>query len=221
MSRYTDYIPTKDGDLLTWSNTLFDGVIEHAAEWGIAPKTWTEVIALMTTYDVALSKAKDPNHGHADILEKNTARDALKKAVRQYVKEYLIANSAISDDELKRIGLPVHDTHHTPVNPPDSIPLAKVKLSSPGVLEWFVIDSKSGKKAKPKGVSGFELVWGIFEVVPNDWAQLTHSAFSTRATLKLSFSGNERGKVIAYATRWENTKGQKGPWSDIESAIIP
>jgi hypothetical protein len=99
--------------------------------------------------------------------------------------------------------------------------MAKVKLSSPGVLEWVVTDSKSGKKAKPKGVSGFELAWGIFETIPTDWEQLNHSEFSTRAMLKLAFSGNERGKIVAYATRWENTKGQKGPWSDIESAIIP
>jgi hypothetical protein len=96
-----------------------------------------------------------------------------------------------------------------------------VKLSSAGVLEWSVIDSVSGKKAKPEGVHGFELAWGIFDVVPTDWDELNHSSFSTRSTLQMKFSGKDRGKIIAYATRWEDNRGRKGPWSNIDDTLIP
>ncbi|MDR2286066.1 MAG: hypothetical protein LBE04_01110 [Prevotellaceae bacterium] len=102
-SRYTDYIPTKDGDFLILVKKLFAGVSEHAAAWGIDPMTWSAIILLIATYETALEKAKDDNHGRADVLAKNKARDVLKKPVRQYVKEHLIANSAISDDDRKRI----------------------------------------------------------------------------------------------------------------------
>jgi hypothetical protein len=216
-----DYIPRSYRTFLSWVQNLFDGVAEHAAAWGLNPMSWAQITILIAEYKTALEKAELPNRGKADVLAKNNARKALEKAVRQYVKEYLIANSAISDDDRERIGLPVHDTHPTPIDPPKTIPLSKVKLSSAGVLEWSVVDSKSGKKAKPAGTHGFELAWGIFETVPTDWAQLNHSSFSTRPTLQLSFSGDDRGKIIAYATRWENNKGQKGPWSDIDNTIIP
>jgi hypothetical protein len=46
MSRYTDYIPTKDGDFLIWVKKLFAGVSEHAAAWGIfetVPTDWEQL----------------------------------------------------------------------------------------------------------------------------------------------------------------------------------
>jgi hypothetical protein len=216
-----DYMPGSDRKLLIWVQILFGGVTEHAVAWGLDPKSWEDITLLIETYKIALDKAEQPNRGKADVLAKNNARNTLKKAVRQYVKEYLIANSAISDDDRERIGLPVHDTHPTPIGEPTTIPLSKVKRLAAGILEWTVTDSESGKKAKPKGVHGFEFAWGIFDVVPTDWAQLGKSSFSTRTTLQLSFSGNDRGKTIAYATRWEDNRGRKGPWSDIDNTIIP
>ncbi|MDR1865688.1 MAG: hypothetical protein LBR08_08985 [Bacteroidales bacterium] len=36
-----------------------------------------------------------------------------------------------------------------------------------------------------------------------------------------SFSGHDCGKRIHFAARWENTRGVKGHWCEIESAIIP
>jgi hypothetical protein len=53
------------------------------------------------------------------------------------------------------------------------------------------------------------------------WSELTHSTFCTRAPLRLTFNGNERGKTLYFATRWENTRSVKGPWSEIMEAIIP
>ena len=29
------------------------------------------------------------------------------------------------------------------------------------------------------------------------------------------------GKTACYALRWENTRGETGPWSDVVSATIP
>jgi hypothetical protein len=31
----------------------------------------------------------------------------------------------------------------------------------------------------------------------------------------------DRGKKLYFALRWENTRGEKGPWSEIHSTIIP
>jgi hypothetical protein len=218
---HKDYIPRPDRTFLSWVQILFDGVAEHATAWGLDPASWATITLLLATYKTALEKAEHPNRGKADVLEKNNARTALEKAVRQYVKEHLIANSAISDDDRERIGLPVHDTHPTPIDPPKTVPFSKAKPLSAGVLEWSVTDSESGKKAKPEGVHGFELAWGIFDTVPTDWTQLNHSSFSTRATLQLTFGGNDRGKTVAYATRWEDTRGRKGSWSEIGTAVIP
>jgi hypothetical protein len=50
---------------------------------------------------------------------------------------------------------------------------------------------------------------------------LTHSRLASRSPLELSFDPEERGKTVYLAARWQNRRGELGPWSDIISAIIP
>jgi hypothetical protein len=52
-------------------------------------------------------------------------------------------------------------------------------------------------------------------------AYLSYSEFNTKPPFTLSFHGEQRGKTVYFALRWENTTGEKGPWSEIENAIIP
>jgi hypothetical protein len=222
MSRYTDYVPTKDGELLVWVKNLFTDVELNAMRWGVNPSSWMHINPpLIMTYDVALAKALNPNRGTADVLEKNEARDILKTAVRKYVKEFLEYNSLISDDDRKRMGLPVHDPNPTPVPDPDTIPEAAVKVIAPGALELHVIDSKSGKKAKPAGVHGFEVGWVISDTPPTKREQLMHSSFSTKTPLRMVFDIDDRGKTLYFSLRWENTRGVKGLWSEIINTIVP
>jgi hypothetical protein len=54
-----------------------------------------------------------------------------------------------------------------------------------------------------------------------DADELVHSSFDTHTPFKLKFNGHERGKTVYFALRWENTRGEKGPWSAVISAIIP
>jgi hypothetical protein len=51
--------------------------------------------------------------------------------------------------------------------------------------------------------------------------ELTRSYFDTNSPLTIEFEEEDRGKTFWYAVRWENTTGEKGPWSEIQSVIIP
>jgi hypothetical protein len=217
-----DYMPINDRKFLTWVKNLFGYLTAHATEWNVNPNSWTNIYPTMVTnYEKALDKAEAPNRGKADVELKNETRDTLKKGMRQYVKEFLEYNSRVTNKDRDYMGLPIHDSKPTPVEDPTTLPVAEVILPSPGVIELHVTDSKSGKKAKPAGVHGFEAVYVVLDVRPVDWSELLHSRFSTRTPLRLTFSGHERGKTIYFATRWENTRGVKGPWSEIMDAIIP
>jgi hypothetical protein len=66
-----------------------------------------------------------------------------------------------------------------------------------------------------------ELIWEIAPEKPHSIHGLTHSAFDTHTPLTLEFEEEERGKILWYAVRWENTRGEKGPWSEIMSVVIP
>jgi hypothetical protein len=218
----TDYIPRSDGKFLTWVKNLFAYLVTNASRWNLNPSSWAHINPpMISAYENALAKAQDPNSGVADTLEKNETRDTLKKATRIYVKEHLEYNSLITDEERLHMGLPVHDPHPTPASDPHTYPLLSTKLPAPGVVEIHAVDSESRRRAKPAGVHGFEVKTAILETPATDWAQLTDSIFFTRTPGQISFSGAQRGKMLSLAARWENTRGVKGPWSEIITVIIP
>ncbi|MDR0769141.1 MAG: hypothetical protein LBE71_04475 [Dysgonamonadaceae bacterium] len=221
MSTSVDYIPRNDSAFLNWVKFLIAFVKTNAEQWQIPATSWTNVDYKIWDFTVALEKMQNPNHGKADTEQKNHARGVLEPLIRQYVKEYLEYNHLISDDDRERMGLPVHDKKPTPVPTPTTTVEMDAKAASPGVIKIAYQDSASGKKAKPHGVHGAEFNWAILDHVPTDWTELIHSSFSTHSPAVLSFEGHQRGQTFYFASRWENTRGEKGPWSEIQSVIIP
>jgi hypothetical protein len=144
-----DYIPQQDGKFLEWVKILFTYAAEHARAFGIDPHTMDEITALTETYDKAYARSEDPNRGKADVIAKNEARDTLKKAVRQYVKEYLENNHLVSDEDRRRMGLPVHDTKPTPARIPTDAPVGEVDFSKHQQHSVHVKVGTLTGKAKP------------------------------------------------------------------------
>ena len=216
-----DYIPPAGGKFLDFAKHLLAYVREHAPEWRLDPAAYAELERLLIIYEAAYDKAKAPNRGSADVLAKNESRNALEKAIRQFVKEYLISNHLITDESRKLMGLPIHDTKPTPAVVSASAPKVVTKQPSAAVVEMYFQDAESGTRARAEGQTGVEAAWIISDEKPVDWEQLTHSSFATRSPLRLSFKGTDRGKTLYFALRWQNTRGIKGPWSEIMSTIIP
>jgi hypothetical protein len=79
----------------------------------------------------------------------------------------------------------------------------------------------SDSKAKPYGVNGAVIIYAVLDAPPADHSALTSSVLATRTPHILEFTEEERGKTVYVAICWQNEKGQKGPWSEIESAIVP
>jgi hypothetical protein len=90
-------------------------------------------------------------------------------------------------------------------------------------FDYGSFDPKTAEpvKSKPFGQHGAEFGWEISDTPIVNVEDLTHSTFDTHSPIVLEFKGDQRGKTLWYAARWENTRGLKGPWSPIESVIIP
>jgi hypothetical protein len=219
----TDYIPRSDRKFLMWVKILFACVAEKAELWNLSPGSWAHINPpMIEKYEAAYNKAIGTNRGKVDVVAKNEARDTLRDATRKYVNEFLRYNSAITDDNRLRLGLRIRDGKSTPVHVPVSIPHVIVEHPVTAIVAFRVFDSASKRRAKPDGVHGFEIAWVILDTEPTTWAQLIHSSFCTnvRKSFRLAFKHSDRGKTLYFAIRWENTRGQKGPWTDIMSTII-
>lgn len=53
-----------------------------------------------------------------------------------------------------------------------------------------------------------------------DPTALTFLAMTTGPTLRTDFRAADGGKTAVYMLRWVNTRGEKGPWSEITTARV-
>lgn len=55
---------------------------------------------------------------------------------------------------------------------------------------------------------------------PTDPAALTLVTMTTKPSFRADFKPGEGGKTAVYMARWVNTRGEKGPWSEITTATV-
>jgi hypothetical protein len=217
-----DFIPRTDSQFSVWLKTLVAYLTTKITPWKIPQADVTELNNLSTAFANALAVTENPaTRTKVTTQVKNTARKNAEDKARMVVRSYVTYNPAVTDADREAIGLPIHKTTHTPVHIPTTFPEAEVRLPAPGVVEIHFRDTESEHKAKPVGVHGAEITYAILDTPPVDWDELTHSTFDTHTPQRLTFKGAERGKTLYFALRWENTRGEKGPWSEIQSVIIP
>jgi hypothetical protein len=221
MSNNKDYIPRSDRDFLTWSTSFLDNLSPLAASLNV-PSAVVDTVSKQRTdfaakYTIAENEA---TRTKVTVDEKNIARQTLVATIRQTVSEYLTHNHLMTDPIRNKLGLPIPDKHPTPSPVATTIPWIKVITSIIRELGFEFYGSETSK-AKPEGQRGMELVSLISDTKPTEVDDLIHSAFSTHSPLVLKFKESERGKIFWFAVRWENTRGEKGPWSEITSIIIP
>jgi hypothetical protein len=149
------------------------------------------------------------------------AKNIFKPAYRQMYMAYLKNNPLVTDTDLDAMGLPKRISRRIPVPIPESPPAIKITLDVIRCITIHFFNAETMRKAKPKGAHGAEITWIISAVPITDLNELIHSSFSTRSPFTLEFKNTDRGKYCYFALRWENTRGQKGLFSEIESTIIP
>jgi hypothetical protein len=141
--------------------------------------------------------------------------------IRQFVNRYLRYNKSVTDEDRVKLGLTVSDFKRTRAPIPDEYPDVHVDLSVilRLTLTYHILGSTS--RARLARMLGVEIRWAILDAYPSDTDDLKHTVFSTHSPQVFEFKEHDRGKTIYFRLCWVNTRGQKGPWSEVVSAIIP
>jgi hypothetical protein len=216
-------IPGPDAIFDGWQSTLMSNVASRAPRLNIPSDTVADVQTLQTRWRTAYAAAEDPaTRTKGAVKEKQEARTAYEAGLRALIRSYLTYNPLLSDKDREDMGLPVHKTTHThaPIaaDPPD----IELDTSVPGRVSFHYYGKGSAsRRAKPEGQHGMELIWSLGDPAPARWEDLAHSSFDTHTPLTLSFENDQRGQTLYFALRWENTRGEKGPWSNIQSTKVP
>jgi hypothetical protein len=221
MSAKKDWLPAGDNVFLNWMLTFTDYLFQHLTRFSFPEAEYQNLVALRNAFRDALFLADAPATRTAlTVQAKNKAGVTLRTTVRQDVSQYLTYNPAVTDEDHKGLGIPIHSHEHHPspiAKDPPHITALAAKLRQ---VEFDFGESETSKK-KPAGQHGAEIAWIIADAKPASVTELVRSSFDTHTPLLLTFDDPERGKTLWYAARWENTRGEKGIWSEIMSVVIP
>ena len=202
-------------------DTLVTYIAGHAVAVGLttgqataltnAKDAWGDDDAAQKTAETAL---------HAATAAKNTSKANLITLARAAIN-IIQNNPAVTDEVRELMGLPIPDTTRTRAAVPTTKPVATIQTLEhlQHVVNWR--DEATPKsKAKPKGVRGAQIHVWVGPNPPADVGQFPWVALDSATPYLMVHDAANAGKTAYYALRWENTRGETGPWSDVVSATI-
>ncbi len=216
-----DYIPGSDTDFNVWQQNFMSVLTPNLAAYGLivadlAPLTtkqpiWTTALSQNVTAQAAANAATQA---------KDVARESYEASIRVLVAK-IQANPAVTAASKAAAGITVPGTHATPSGPPTSAPVGVVETLNR--LEHTIRFSDSAtptSRAKPPGVRGCQVWMKVGTTPPVSESDLHFLATDTRTPYVAQFEPADAGKTAYYWLRWENNKGETGPWSAPLSATI-
>jgi hypothetical protein len=191
------------GPILTWYNNEF------------LPK-WVRFKAAFEAWQNPAERT------HAKMVALTDAEKDFRKIYRILYTGYMKSNPLVTDEDLVNAGMPKRPSGSRKLpRIPGTLIRIVVKALGPGRLGFYYGDENILGPAKPEDAHGAEMRYAVLDTPPVNWSQLTQSVFDTHTPLVLEFPGEQRGKKLYFSMRWENSRGEKGPWNAIDSAIIP
>jgi hypothetical protein len=216
-------IPRRDVDFNTTQNIIVSTADANRAQWRL-DETWLDddLLPMRDKWNAAWAACENPATRTPTItFAKNEQRKVYEKLLRLLIKS-LQSNIRVTPDDLRGMGIAILSPSRTPSPVADKSPDADVDTSIIGRLTVHFFEKGSHhRRGKPAGQHGAEIRWVLSDTPPTRWDELTHSEIDTSSPFTLQFENDLRGSTLYFALRWQNTRGEKGPWSEIQSAIIP
>jgi hypothetical protein len=152
-------------------------------------------------------------------------REAEKVFILYYRELYrlLRANPLVTNADLEAMGFPTRTVGRRRLPPvaTDAPEFGVTPLSGLRLRIDYYPSGSTRRKGKPKGQHGAEIRWMFSGTPVADPSALHNSVFSVASPAILTFSGDDQGRALYLAIRWENTRGEKGPWSHVELCYVP
>ena len=150
------------------------------------------------------------------VANKNAAKEKVMQTFKTIYGD--IPQSVLTADDRSVLKLEERSTTRTPAPVPTTFPVGKI--NSTNRLEHSIsFTNEDGKHGKPEGVRGCQ-IWCKEGEPALDEKQLLFLGTDTASPFLKKYLIADAGKTIHYWLRWENTRGETGPWSSIISATV-
>jgi hypothetical protein len=233
----SNWLPGRREQQLAMAKNWVAVLATKATTWNVPPAEVTELTTLTTAADTALTQAMSSNRTPVITAECKTAFEALVEKMR-FIKSRYFLSPPLTDADLISLELKPKDTTRTPVPPPTD--QAEADISRPGVhlLELHFRPVAGSPPDPHRADYGYRIYWGILPPggapveaatgakrelmkAPESGDDLPHSKFTRRKKELFDFAQEDSGKTVYFCIRYENAKGEPGPWGPIFSSVIP
>jgi len=220
------YIPQNANKFSQFLTNLLKYVDQKASLWNHIPADRITALSNLNDQFTDLLASMQGQRTSAQNLERRELQAQATKELRGFVNQYLRFAPVTNVDRVE-MGVPNHDTIPTTIPPPNI--QAHGTLIFPGVGLVDIYDIKpDGARTDDRAKYGVRIYFGVisrtskFRIAepPKTGADLPHSVFTRRTRHRFDFIG-EHGNTVYFCLRYENSKGQSGPWGKIISSFVP
>ncbi|GAB6391714.1 MAG: hypothetical protein [Treponematales bacterium] len=215
-----DWLPRREADLVLlqarWKEILSDPVKQQAYGWPAAD------CAAVTTKIDAFTDAREAyneDNSRDNRIDKDMARDESMDEMRDFANGHIRYNKPMSVSEKDYLGIKPHNPptpHPKPVSQPDT----DVRNTRNHFEQEVRALNAEGSAVKPDDAYGVAFAWQVGGERPATGADLPKGEFSRKPVKVVQHTEADKGKTAYYATAYENSKGEKGPWSPVVEAVI-
>jgi hypothetical protein len=187
---------------------------------------WTDanVFPAMGTLSTKFNAWSDPaTRTKLSIIELNQAEEVYL-AFYVMLYEMFTASPLVENTDLESMGFPARSTDERVKAPvADKAPAYTLEpLGSDRVRVHFFNADSVRQSGKPAGQHGAEIGWILLDEERQIFHKdFTHSSFDTRSPYTFDLEDFSAGKFLYFSLRWENTRGEKGPWSAVDCVRVP
>lgn len=133
-------------------------------------------------------------------------------------------HGSVGEDNTLRVaaGLKPREAARSSIGAPTTRPLGRIEVKANRTLVIHFVDEETPTRlAKPQGVQGCQVWSFVGDRKPTDASAYSFLALDTRTPYADEHHPEHAGKTAYYLLRWQNAKGETGPWSDVVSMIVP
>jgi hypothetical protein len=209
--------PSKEADFNVYVQAAVPYLTSNKERLLISDDNLTSLTNNSNAWNLIFPASQNTNTRTKTIVEnKDSAKVDLMGIMRKIFAD--IPQSALTTEDRNTLNLPLRDTTRTPAPVPDTRPAGQVDTSQ-RLRHKISFVNQDNNHAKPEGVRGCQIWYTIGEPV-TDLDELKFMALDTASPYIKDFSVEHAGKMVYYWLRWENTRGEVGPWSEVITATI-
>ena len=216
MPKYGPF-PSKEADLNSYFQIAVPYLLENRIRLLISQANQDLIELKLEAWNEIFPQSQNSNTKTKTIIQiKDGAKEELMTALRAVYAD--IPASVWTLEDRNTLNMPERSTSKTPAPVPTTVPIGQVNTSRR--LEHTIsFTNEDGSLAKPFGVRGCQ-IWYKIGTPAVDPSELSFMFTDTASPHIHQFSGEHVGKNVYYWLRWENTRGETGPWSDVVMATI-